>query len=152
MKSILMSLALAIIFSVCGVAKAAEVVTYYYTDAQGTPLVTTDALGNIISMADYRPYATQALGQLANGPGYTGHINDADTSLVYMQARYYDPDIGRFISIDPIAADVDGLNRYVYASNNPYYYSDPTGMQDCSDACMKLRDLSNRLGSLVTTL
>ena len=49
-----------------------------------------------------------------------------------MQARYYDPVIGRFYSNDPIGfRDVHSFNRYAYANNNPYKYTDPTGM--CSN-------------------
>ena len=40
-----------------------------------------------------------------NGPGYTGHVNDPDTGLVYMQARYYDPGWGGFLSVDPVGAE-----------------------------------------------
>ena len=49
-----------------------------------------------------------------------------------MQARYYDPVIGRFYSNDPIGyRDVHSFNRYAYANNNPYRFTDPTGM--CSE-------------------
>jgi uncharacterized protein RhaS with RHS repeats len=45
-----------------------------------------------------------------------------------MQARYYDPMIGRFYSNDPIDyRGVHSFNRYAYANNNPYRYTDPTG-------------------------
>ena len=55
---------------------------------------------------------------------------------MYMQARYYDPVIGRFYSNDPIGAlghlstpnGIHGFNRYAYANNNPYKFTDPTGM------------------------
>ena len=48
--------------------------------------------------------------------------------LLYMQARYYDPDIGRFYSNDPIGFDnIHNFNRYSYANNNPYKYVDPDG-------------------------
>ena len=55
---------------------------------------------------------------------------------MYMQARYYDPVIGRFYSNDPVDAlghmqrgnsIAHGFNRYVYANNNPYKYTDPDG-------------------------
>lgn len=45
-----------------------------------------------------------------------------------MQARYYDPVIGRFYSNDPIGfRDIHSFNRYAYANNNPYKYTDPDG-------------------------
>jgi len=47
---------------------------------------------------------------------------------MYMQARYYDPVIGRFYGNDPIGfRDVHSFNRYAYANNNPYKYIDPDG-------------------------
>ena len=53
---------------------------------------------------------------------------------MYMQARYYDPVIGRFYSNDPVSAlghlsqgNIQGFNRYAYANNNPYKYVDPDG-------------------------
>jgi uncharacterized protein RhaS with RHS repeats len=49
-----------------------------------------------------------------------------------MQQRYYDPIAGRFLSVDPVVTDWDSgssFNRYVYAQNNPYRYTDPDGRQ-----------------------
>jgi len=54
---------------------------------------------------------------------------------MYMQARYYDPVIGRFYSNDPVGTighmqrgnPIHGFNRYAYANNNPYKYTDPDG-------------------------
>jgi RHS repeat-associated protein len=103
---------------------------YYYTDPQGTVLAKADAAGNIIETSDYRPYGARALGTSSNGTGYTGHINDADSGLIYMQARYYDPEVGRFLSIDPHPASDGEIffnNRYVYANNSPVRYSDTFG-------------------------
>jgi len=48
--------------------------------------------------------------------------------LLYMRARYYDPEVGRFISEDPMGFDGGDVNLYVYASNNPILYSDPLGL------------------------
>src|SRR5690606_2118486 len=58
------------------------------------------------------------------------HRMDAASKLVYMQQRYYDPVIGRFLSVDPVAASsVNGtnFNRYWYGNNNPYRFTDPDG-------------------------
>jgi RHS repeat-associated protein len=105
---------------------------YYYTDPQGTVLAKTDAAGNVVEASDYRPYGARTLGSSSNGPGYTGHVNDADSGLVYMQARYYDPAIGRFISVDPhgIEPGLVGFSRYAYGRNNPVFYIDPDGMYE----------------------
>lgn len=67
-----------------------DTVTYVYTDPQGTPLVKADAAGNVIARYDYTPYGSSvaSLGNPPDGPGYTGHVNDPETGLVYMQQRY----------------------------------------------------------------
>jgi RHS repeat-associated protein len=57
-------------------------------------------------------------------------VQDAATGLVYMQQRYYDAQIGRFLSVDPIVADAatgSGFNRYVYGNSNPFKFTDPDG-------------------------
>lgn len=105
-------------------------VTYIYTDPQGTPLAEADINGNITATFDYTPYGSQALGTAPSGPGYTGHVNDQDTGLVYMQARYYDPATGRFLSVDPsgpAAGNAFNFSRYAYANNNPATNIDPNG-------------------------
>lgn len=114
--------------SMCSV-QATETVTYYYTSQQGTPLATADASGNTLATSDYRPYGAQVLGTPPTGPGYTGHVNDPDSGLVYMQARYYDP-IGRLLSPDPSApkpGDVFTFNRFAYSNDNPVTNIDPDG-------------------------
>ncbi|MCX2769773.1 RHS repeat-associated core domain-containing protein, partial [Pseudoalteromonas sp. B530] len=65
--------------------------------------------------------------------GYTGHKFDKELGLSYMQARYYDPVIGRFYSNDPVGWTPDNpvysFNRYSYGNNNPYKYIDPDGRE-----------------------
>ena len=56
---------------------------------------------------------------------YAGEYLDKETGNIYLRARYYDPSIGRFISVDPIK---DGTNWYVYCSNNPIAFVDPSGL------------------------
>ncbi|WP_369926223.1 RHS repeat-associated core domain-containing protein [Xanthomonas sp. NCPPB 2632] len=125
-------LLMAMVCASMGVAHAAETITYYYTSPQGTVLAKADASGNIISSTDYRPYGTQALGTPEQGPGYTGHVNDTVSGFVYMQARYYDPEVGRFLSNDPMPSKAGNLftpARYTYANNNPTLNIDPDGRQ-----------------------
>ncbi len=75
----------------------------------------------------YRPYGSSIEGE-SDDVGFTGHKFDSDLGLSYMQARYYDPVIGRFYSNDPVGfRDVHTFNRYAYANNNPYKYIDPNG-------------------------
>ena len=57
---------------------------------------------------------------------FTGKQQDDTTGLYYFNARYYDPDLGRFITEDPIR---DGANWYVYCENNALKYVDPTGLE-----------------------
>lgn len=77
------------------------------------------------------------MGTASAGPAYTGHVNDVDTGVIYMQARYYDPAIGRFLSMDPVALDgknLFGFNRYAYGNNNPVMNIDPDGRYTCSQS------------------
>lgn len=111
-------------------AQVAETVTYYYTNQQGTPLATADASGNILTTSDYRPYGDQVLGAPAGGPGYTGHVNDPDSGLVYTQARYYDPAVGRFLGTDQVVPSPGNpltFGRYAYAADNPVANVDADG-------------------------
>nr|WP_308632577.1 RHS repeat-associated core domain-containing protein [Massilia sp. YIM B02763] len=108
---------------------ASNGVTYIHTDGLGSPVARTDANGQVVSRTSYEPYGYVAAGTTPT-IGFTGHVNDADTGLTYMQQRYYDPVAGRFLSNDPVAADVltgSNFNRYSYVNNNPYSYVDPDG-------------------------
>ena len=103
---------------------------YVHTDALGSPVARTNASGALINRTSYEPYGNTAAGTIPNGPGFTGHVNDPDTGLVYMQQRYYDPIAGRFLSVDPIVTDANtgkGFNLYEYVNSNPYKYTDPDG-------------------------
>lgn len=104
-------------------------VKYSHTDGLGSPVVQTDSLGAVVSRTRYEPYGLASAGTLKT-IGFTGHVNDSDTGLTYMQQRYYDPVAGRMLSIDPVTTDANtggAFNRYNYANNNPYRYIDPDG-------------------------
>ena len=104
---------------------------YVHTDALGSPIAKTSSTGAVIETSEYEPY-----GQLLNRAnddraGYTGHVMDSASGLIYMQQRYYDPQLGIFDSVDPVTAYSSGnwrqFNRYAYAYNNPYKFTDPDG-------------------------
>lgn len=106
--------------------------TFYHADLNGTVLATTDEAGNLKWRRSHAPYG-EPLTQDTHPEtvAYTGHVQDKSTGLVYMQARYYDPRTGRFLSQDPVGfVDTNPMsfNRYVYANNNPYRYRDPDGL------------------------
>jgi RHS repeat-associated protein len=102
-------------------------VSYSHTDALGSPVARTNGAGQIIgSRTRYEPYGATAAGDVPQGVGFTGHVNDPDTGLVYMQQRYHDPIAGRFLSVDPVTTDAktgDSFNRYVYGNSNPFICS-----------------------------
>ena len=102
-------------------------------------MVETDAAGVVLSRSRYAPFGARLGSSGDDGPGYTGHVEDSVTGLVYAQQRYYDPVIGRFLSPDPVLADAGNggnFNRYWYANNNPYRFTDPDGRIDFE----KIRD------------
>ena len=118
-------------FLLSSVAFASGEVMYIHTDGLGSPVARTDKNGNLISRTRYEPYGATAAGATPT-IGFTGHVNDPDTGLIYMQQRYYDPYAGRFLSTDPVLTDANtgsSFNRYVYANNSPFRYIDPDGRE-----------------------
>jgi RHS repeat-associated protein len=110
----------------------ANMTTYLHTDGIGSPVAVTNAAGALVSRTRYEPYGSTAAGTEPAELGFSGHVNDPSTALVYMQQRYYDPVSTRLVSPDPIATDARtgaSFNRYQYANLNPYRYSDPDGRQ-----------------------
>ncbi len=104
--------------------------TYLHTDSLGSPVAYTNQAAEITKIERYTPYGEPSDQMYDQGPGFTGHVTDAATGLTYAQQRYYDPVIGRFLSVDPIETDMDNgsnFNRYNYAANNPYKFTDPDG-------------------------
>jgi len=108
-------------------------VTYLHPDHLGSAQSGTTASGAVAWRERYTPFGEEIVGAAANDnqAGFTGHIKDAATGLNYMQARYYDPVIGRFLSVDPVTFMDNGhpanFNRYAYGLNDPVNLTDPTG-------------------------
>jgi len=107
--------------------------TYYtHSDHLGSSNVITDENGLEVATYEYQPYGSisQQTGTDAVNHKFTGKELDASTGLYYYGARYYDAEIGRFITADTLVVrpfDPQGLNRYAYCLNNPIKYIDPSG-------------------------
>lgn len=134
------------------VSFAAETVQYVHTDALGSIVAVTDQAGQVIERRNYEPFGAQSQPSLQNGPGYAGHVSDDATGLSYMQQRYYDPNIGRFLSSDPVHLGKDGsnFNRYSYVANNPYSGIDPDGRYVCkasAEVCSGLKSALRNIRS-----
>ncbi len=109
--------------------KKGGVLTYLHSDHLGSTVLET--VGNSAT-ADQKYYAygkQRDTGPVVTDHKFTGQKLDG-TGLQYYNARYYDPQIGAFISPDPIVPDpslVIDYNRYVYARGNTLKYNDPSG-------------------------
>ena len=118
---------------------------YYLRNGQGDVVAILNASGNIVAK-----YAYDAWGKLLNvtdaagndkssDASFIGNINpvryrsyyyDTETGLYYLQSRYYDPEVGRFINADGVLGaneDMMAYNLFAYCSNNPINMSDPSG-------------------------
>ncbi len=110
-------------------------ITYFHQDMLGSPVAASSETGAVLWRKEYQPLGKTVDADGTNHIGYTGHVEDKSTGLSYMQQRYYDPEIGRFYSNDPVGVfeSVEDnpmmFNRYAYANNNPYLYTDPDGRQ-----------------------
>lgn len=115
------------------IANAKGLTTYYHTDHLGSPAYTSNDFGEVKWQERYKPYGERidkTPPAEENDIWYTGKPHDEDIGLTYMNARYYDPVVGRFMSIDPVGFvdnNLHSFNRYSYANNNPYKYVDPDG-------------------------
>ena len=124
------------------------VVYYYVLNAQGDVVGLLNSSGELVVEYKYDPwgklletiigvdetdskYAAYNNMGLRNPLRYRGYIYDRDTGLYYLQSRYYDPAIGRFINADTYTTtDADGIlssNMFAYCENNPVNRSDPNG-------------------------
>ena len=100
------------------------------TASHGDTVQLTDGNGNIVWNYAYDAFGNQKetvnSGTEPYNPfRYTGEYFDSEAGFIYLRARYMDPQIGRFISEDPVG---DGVNWYVYAAGNPVRYYDPSGL------------------------
>ena len=118
---------------------------YLHLDHLGSVVAATDTNGELIWDNEFLPFgdAAEKDKSFKGSFKFTGKDLDVDTGLYYFNARWYDPDTGRFVSLDPIR---DGTNWYAYCANNPLKFVDLTGLftekaeNALRDALLKYRD------------
>ncbi|MBU7028772.1 MAG: exo-alpha-sialidase, partial [Theionarchaea archaeon] len=133
---------------------------YYHTDHLGSTRLITDESGNTVTDVTYTPFGESVVNGEEDHYLYTGKEKDLE-DLYYYGARYYDPEIGRFTTRDPLKGKIESpqtLNRYTYCLNNPLKYIDPLGM-DCVFVILpdgtisyEVADILNRLRDAVNKL
>jgi RHS repeat-associated protein len=100
--------------------------TSYFTDALGSTVALTDGSGATSAEFTYEPYGKNTKTGAGDTPfRYTGRDDDG-TGLYYYRARYYHPQLARFVAEDPIGL-AGGTNLYVYVAGSPLTYTDPRG-------------------------
>ncbi|XVO90118.1 RHS repeat-associated core domain-containing protein [Pseudomonas palleroniana] len=116
---------------------------HYQLDHLGTPQELTDNEGEIVWSAHYRAYGEIArldVGKIDNPLRFQGQYFDAESGLHYNRHRYYNPDIGRYLTPDPVKL-AGGINAYQYVPN-PTGWVDPLGLSTCpgGDGCKPQTD------------
>ena len=115
-------------------------VYYYVTNIQGDVIAILNSSGSPVVTYTYDAWGKvlSTSGSMASTLGshnplrYRSYVYDQESGLYYLQSRYYDPNIGRFINADTFAATGQGLlgnNTFVYCGNLPTMRSDPIGTE-----------------------
>ena len=106
------------------------------SDAIGSGVAVLDETGRLLRQTRFEPFGAVDEGEYRAASSdeprryFAGHPEQVETGLHYMNARWLDPQTGRFLSVDPVvasAADPQAYNAYAYARNNPIRLTDPTG-------------------------
>lgn len=102
---------------------------YFLQDHLGSTTALTNSAGVVTSQINYDSFGNPSAGATLTRYTYTGREFDSDTGLYYYRARWYDPQVGRFISEDPIGL-AGGINQFAYVGNNPQNAKDPSGLYE----------------------
>lgn len=117
---------------------ANSLIYYFHNHPLGVPLKASNAAGQTVWAAQLQPFGlmqttTTAISQNLRFPG---QYFDAESGLHYNMARYYSPELGRYLQSDPIGL-AGGINTYAYVGNNPVNAIDPLGLYETKDCSPK---------------
>ena len=109
--------------------------SFFHLDILGSTASLSDGVGATRQSIFYDAWGNERdrAGLSANKFTFTGHEKDAETGLIYARARFYDPDVGRFLTQDGLLGAIDqppSPHRYAYVKQNPLLFVDPTGNLD----------------------
>jgi len=134
---------------------AGNEINHYIHDGLGSTIGIINDNGSLLHSVIYDAYGNSNSLELF---GYTGREND-NTGLIYYRARYYAPDMARFISRDPLQFAAGDSNFYSYVKNNPVDYVDPFGLSAgkiCKEAAKKVVEIATGIplsfGSVIESI
>lgn len=108
-----------------------EVWYCYHSNPTGSTAALTDMSGSVVNSYAYDPFGVPARNETVPQPfmfvGQYGVMFEPE-DIYYMRARYYDPNVGRFISEDPLGFGGGDVNLFAYVTNNPVSRIDPFGL------------------------
>ncbi|WP_161809776.1 RHS repeat domain-containing protein, partial [Peribacillus muralis] len=126
----------------------------FITNHRGDVLSIRDADDKEVGSYEYDAYgnvlAVEGIIAKENPIRYAGYYYDGETKNYYLQARYYNPENGAFLALDPHPGDADeplSQNGYTYANNNPVMYVDPDGM-----VSVRTRDIKGTINVIVWSI
>jgi RHS repeat-associated protein len=107
---------------------------YFLEDHLGSTRFVVDTRGKVVARYSYSPFGVPKVTEGTSDTDllYTGEFWDPDVHLLYLRSRYYDPQLGRFLSPDPLPGSPmvpETFNQYVYVNNDPVNQVDPLGLQ-----------------------
>ncbi len=114
---------------------------YLHHDQQGSTRLLTGSTGKTETTFTYDAYGNQTghTGTSTTPLGYDGQYTNADTGLIYLRAREYDPATGQFLSVDPDMEKTE--TAYGYAADDPLTNRDPTGTEPLGEGILGAQEL-----------
>ncbi|MDP9347964.1 MAG: hypothetical protein M3P24_02265, partial [Gemmatimonadota bacterium] len=125
--------------------------TYYYaSELPGHITGLIDGSNALVNEYRYKPFGMPEAGfpkeQVPNSLRFMAREIDAEAGLYYIRNRWYDPELARFVSEDPIGLE-GGINPYAFAANNPVNFTDPLGLDPCENYGLQAVEQSGSWGN-----